>query len=109
MKQFVFRRHFFACIFCAFILLFFFACSDSDSEAVSAPTPALAAAEKSVPSMRIVVLWDGVDKNKNEETKKTYADITRLHPDGAILSWGQAMAQTINRTKTGIFLPIPLT
>lgn len=35
MRQFVLRRHFFAYILCAFISLFFFACSDSDSEAVS--------------------------------------------------------------------------
>lgn len=128
MRQFFLRRHFFACIFCAFISLFFFACSDSDSSSGSdsgdAPVVKTsdwlfvlyfdadndlndtewinmveseyalaslqkdAAAGKSVPSMRIVVLWDGADKNKNEETKEKYADITRLHPDGAIFELG---------------------
>ena len=59
-----------------------------EAELALAELKTRAAGGEAVPSISVVVLWDGLNKDKDEASRKKFATTTRLHPDGAIFELG---------------------
>ncbi len=64
-----------------------------------------AAKGEAVPSVTCVVLWDGVDKNKDAESQEKYKDITRIHPLGALLELGASDGRDSTKDKSWFVSP----
>lgn len=64
-----------------------------------------AAKGEAVPSVTCVVLWDGIDKYKDEKSKETYNCITRLNPHGTLLELGASDGRDSETDKSWFISP----